>query len=59
MTYLNFSDTVRFELTTYYLSTRFQDERHKPDSTKYPYINKIYSCPFTKVFIKKKNSIII
>lgn len=31
--------TVRFELTTSLESTRFQDERHKPDSTKYPYFN--------------------
>lgn len=30
--------TVRFELTTSLGSTRFQDERHKPDSTKYPCI---------------------
>ena len=28
--------TVRFELTTFIKSSRFQDERHKPDSTKYP-----------------------
>jgi hypothetical protein len=35
---------VRFELTTL-KSTRFQDERHKPDSTKYP------------IFIKKENLI--
>jgi hypothetical protein len=32
---MGFTGIVRFELTTL-LSTRFQDERHKPDSTKYP-----------------------
>ena len=29
--------TVRFELTTFFRSARFQDECHKPDSTKYPF----------------------
>ena len=40
---INFSytGTVRFELTTFIRSTRFQDERYKPDSTKYPVSNLI------------------
>ena len=29
--------TVRFELTTFFRSTYFQDKRHKPDSAKYPF----------------------
>ena len=31
--------TVRFELTTFFISTYFQDKRHKPDSAKYPNID--------------------
>ena len=33
---IRITGTVRFELTTFIKSSRFQDERHKPDSTKYP-----------------------
>ena len=42
------SGTVRFELTTLLKSTRFQDERHKPDSTKYPVIL-LLKCIYNKI----------
>ena len=39
------SGTVRFELTTFFGSARFQDECHKPDSTKYPFWQVQNFCP--------------
>ena len=41
----NTSGTVRFELTTFFRSARFQDECHKPDSTKYPFWQVQNFCP--------------
>ena len=38
---------MRFELTTFFRSTYFQDKRHKPDSTKCPvkeYTLHLHSC---------------
>ena len=46
------SGTVRFELTTFFRSARFQDECHKPDSTKYPLLIS-HSLEFNKTIVKK------